>query len=117
MKPTSIFTTQEHFMQYHNSAAKKKGLNNVFSLATTPRSQPAEESVQQNAKTTKLQFFEREDKNHALSQILARECQFQEALVAQAKEVGEPLPQEALKLHFIQSEQVTEIPEDYTFFL
>ena len=27
------------------------------------------------------------------------------------------MPQNSIKLHFIQSERVTEIPEDYTFFL
>lgn len=37
--------------------------------------------------------------------------------MAHAKQAGESLPQEQLQLHFIQSEQVTEIPEDYTFFL
>ena len=70
-----------------------------------------------SSKAAKIQFFEREDKNHALSPILSRECQFQEALNAQAKSLGIVLPQELLKLHFIQSDQVTEIPEDYTFFL
>ena len=70
-----------------------------------------------NSKSQKLQFFEREDKNHALSQILSREGNFQEALISQTKEAGETLPQEAVELHFLQSEAVAEIPEDYTFFL
>jgi len=31
MKPTSIFSTQEHYMRYHTAAAKKKGLSsNTF---------------------------------------------------------------------------------------
>ena len=31
---------------------------------------------------SKQQTFEREDKNHALSQILNRECNFQDALIS-----------------------------------
>ena len=84
MKPTSIFTTHEHFMQYHSAAAKKKGLNNVqhFTSFTRTLSQSdsasrpdgdTEKAVDEKAESvtpaskSKLQFFEREDKNHALS--------------------------------------------------
>ena len=71
----------------------------------------------QITKSQRLQFFEREDKNHALSQILSREGNFQEALISQTKDAGETLPQEDVDLHFLQSEAAAEIPEDYTFFL
>jgi len=33
MKPTSIFSTQENYMRYHNAAAKKKGLNSTNFLS------------------------------------------------------------------------------------
>jgi len=84
MKPTSIFTTHEHFMQYHSVAAKKKGLNHVqhFTSFTKPlgpsdSAQPEDENDNENQdeiaesvaplSKNKLHFFEREDKNHALS--------------------------------------------------
>jgi hypothetical protein len=46
MKPTCIFTTQEHLIQYHSAAAKKKGLNNVhtFTSFTRNSAQPNENS-------------------------------------------------------------------------
>ena len=39
-----------------------------------------------SGRSQRLQFFEREDKNHALSSILGREGNFQEALILQTKE-------------------------------
>lgn len=39
MKPTSIFTTNEHFMRYHNAAAKKKGLSNAHTFTSLTRNQ------------------------------------------------------------------------------
>jgi hypothetical protein len=62
MKPTSIFSTQEHYMRYHTAAAKKKGLSSNTFLQIQ-----LEDSVQSNSKVTKTLLFEREDKNHALS--------------------------------------------------
>ena len=70
-----------------------------------------------SGRTQRLQFFEREDKNHALSQILSREGNFQEALHLQTKESGDQFPQNNVDLHFLESESIAEIPEDYTFFL
>lgn len=62
-------------------------------------------------------MFEREDKNLALSQILQREGGFQASLLEKSRETGHLLPQEKVELHFIPSEQIMEIPEDYTFFI
>lgn len=32
MKPTSVFSSQEHYTRYHNAAAKKKGLGSTTFL-------------------------------------------------------------------------------------
>ena len=63
MKPTSVFSSYDHYMRYYTAAAKKKGLNSTNFLQI----QKQAESVHSNQKPTKAQLFEREDKNHALS--------------------------------------------------
>jgi hypothetical protein len=45
-----------------------------------------------SSRNQRLEFFEREDKNHALSQILSREGNFQEALIIKTKAAGEIFP-------------------------
>ena len=71
-----------------------------------------------SGRNQRLQFFEREDRNHALSSILGREGNFQEALILQTKENEDAdFPQNKVDLHFLKSEAIAEIPEDYTFFL
>jgi len=114
MKPTSIFTTQEHYMSYHNAASKKKGLQhtNNFLTSISRRSIKEDSSPEKgdlleeeeaedyqphpthsaSTRQAKLQFFEREDKNHALSQILSRECSYQDTLSTQTKNIGEVFP-------------------------
>lgn len=32
MKPTSVFTSYDHYIRYHTAAAKKKGLNSTIFL-------------------------------------------------------------------------------------
>ena len=43
---------------------------------------PEPTDSEQANKAYKQDIFEREDKNHALSQILNRECNFQDALIS-----------------------------------
>jgi len=49
-------------------------------------------SEQNEPRASKQQIFEREDKNHALSQILNRECNYQDALISQKRLNGENFP-------------------------